>query len=124
LAPQEVAAMIVDDALPPGKKKAAWLYAGMAMLGWLVLFVPALTLFLGFCSCGVLWLDTDLAAFGKTVAMLLGGGLAIFATLVLVQSTQDVIPLVAWLLAVISTAGWVRYRLGWDDDWSWIDDPS
>jgi hypothetical protein len=119
--PQDVATILVDDARPPGTKYAHWKYAVVVLLGWLVLFVPPLPLFLGFCSCGVMWLENDLPGLAKTLAMAGSGALALFGTLVLVNSTQHLVALIIWIAMIVSIAGWVRFRLGWDDDWSWFD---
>jgi hypothetical protein len=117
---REIASMLVDDALSAEAKKGPWIYAAMAMLGWLVLFVPSFPLFMGFCSCGFVWL-MDLESTGKTLAMIAGGAAALLGTLALVNWTQSVAPLVFWLAAVVPIAGWVRSRLGWEDEWGWFD---
>jgi hypothetical protein len=119
--PQEIATLLVDDARPLGTKNAHWKFAGLALLGWFVLFVPPLPLFLGFCSCGVMWLENDLAGIAKTLAIFASAALSLFGTLVLVNATQEVVALVVWIATLVSIAGLVRFRLGWEDDWSWFD---
>jgi hypothetical protein len=118
-APEEIGAWLVADATPKPEKDLWIGYLGMAAIGWMMLFVPALSVLLGIVSCGIEWLE--FSNLPKTLGMIATGALVIFGTFEIAERTQSLLLVAAWLTPALMAAGWVRLRLGWEDEWSWVD---